>query len=111
MANDDDADDLPQSRYDRLVRHFSDLTIAWQQHRDTVNRAVGILSHEILQVRDWMARDDRQRAARQEQLDGVLARLEQSDRAIRRWQWFRVAIELIAALVVVAFIIGFLWER
>jgi hypothetical protein len=106
-----DDDDVPETRYTALIRHFGDLTIAWQQHRDTVNRAVGILSHEILQIRDWMARDETQRTQRQEQLDTVLSRLEASDRAIRRWQWARVIIEVIIGLIFVAFLVGLLWGR
>lgn len=105
---------LPPSdddRYHQLVRHFGDLTIAWQQHRETVTRAIGVLSSEILQIRDWMARDEAHRTARQQQLDAVLGRLEQSDRAIRRWQWVRVLIEIIGVALIVAFVIGLLWER
>ncbi len=68
-------------------------------HRDTVFRAINLLNHEVVSLGERFDHDDEARIDRQKQVD---AKLE----AIQRWQWIRLAVEVAAVLIVIAFIVG-----
>jgi hypothetical protein len=88
MAIRDEQDDLSNGR---LIEHWGELVREWQHHRITVNNAIGILSHELLQLRDWMDKDDKRRDARQAELDARLDAIQDNQRS---WIRFTVAVAL-----------------
>jgi len=79
---------------DRLIAHWGDLVREWQMHRIAFNNAIGILSHEVLQLRDRMDKDDAQRVKRQAQLDAQLDAIQKNQ---RWWLRFVVLVALMGA--------------
>ncbi len=62
------SDDVSQVVLAELAR----LSAEWRIYRDTINRAIGLLNHEVLEVVDQLGRNDADRGARQTQLDTTL---------------------------------------
>lgn len=62
--------------YDAVLKAFreiNDQTLdQWRIYRDTVNRAISLLNHEVLEVVDRLDKNDADRGARQSQLDVTL---------------------------------------
>lgn len=101
--------DRDDERYSSLLGHFGELVTTWQHHRDSVGRAINLLSQELVELRAYLRRDEQARVARQQQLDEQLATVEQSIAAVRRNQraWLRVVV--IIALLGVGALLGWLF--
>lgn len=102
MATNDDA-------YHQVLEELGKLHQAWQIYREVVNRAIGLLNHEVIEFRDRLDKDDRAREARQKDVDAKLETISQGQARIQRWQWIRVGIEAAAILIVIALLIGKTW--
>lgn len=95
MAPDDDA-------YRHLANMLNGLEDAIRLHRDVVFRAITQLNREVIGFRSELDKDKADRVVRQKEVDAKLAK-------ITRWQWIRIIVEVVAALIVVAFVIGWRW--
>lgn len=85
--------------YDAVLKVLTDMADAWRAHRESINRAVGMLSEEVFRF-DKRMRDDMQvRLDRQQEVDTKLHN-------IQRWQWIRLSVELIVIIAVAAYLIG-----
>ncbi len=58
--------------YDAVLRELGNLSGEWRIYRDTINRAIGLLNHEVLEVVDRLDKNDADRTSRQAQLDVTL---------------------------------------
>lgn len=92
--------------YEAVLAELTKLVDAWRVHREVINRAVNQLNHEVVGLIDRLDKNDADRGARQTQVDAALQSIQHGQDAIRRWQWMRVAVELLAIAVVAAFVIG-----
>lgn len=92
--------------YQAVLAELSKLAEAWRIHREVVNRAINLLNHEVLAVVARFDTDDKARRERQAQIDTTLKVITDGQDQIRRWQWLRLAIELVAIAVVAAYLIG-----
>ncbi len=92
--------------YDRVVRALSDIADQWRIYRDTVNRAINLLNHEVLSLAQRFDTDDAARKQRQEQIDVKMENIIVGQEQIKRWQAIRLGIELAAILIVAAFLYG-----
>lgn len=90
---------IDDDHYHSLLSHFGDLVREWQLHRETINRAINILSTEFIELRNRLDKDDQKRIERQNVLDQRL-------QSLKHWQWGRVIVEIVVLLVIVAFVIG-----
>lgn len=92
--------------YQAVLAELSKLAEAWRIHREVVNRAINLLNHEVLAVVARFDTDDKARRERQAQIDTTLKVITDGQDQIRRWQWLRLAIELVAIAVIAAYLIG-----
>ena len=74
--------------------------------RDTINRAINLLNHEVLLLTSRFDKDDQARAIRQQQIDAKMETIIVGQEQIKRWQAVRLGIEIAAILIVVAFLYG-----
>ena len=61
-----------EESYQAVLAELSKLFGEWRIYRDTINRAIGLLNHEVLEVVDRLGKNDADRGARQSQLDTTL---------------------------------------
>lgn len=127
MANDDETTkrlDAIQTQVDRIAKQsaytvssedrikgavtdeLSKISETWRIYRDTINRAINYLNHEVVNLIDRADRDDKVRLDRQAKLDGTLESLQKEMRLIRRTQWLRIGIEIALVLIGIAYLIG-----
>lgn len=99
MTNDDNP-------YDGVLRALSEMADQWRMYRDTINRAINLLNHEVLSLANRFDTDDTARKKRQEQIDAKMESIIVGQEQIKRWQAVRLGIELAAILIVVAFLFG-----
>ena len=90
----------------QLAAMLNGLEAALTQHRDVVNRAIGLLSNELYGFRSELDKDRVERAARQAQVDAKMQSIEDGQRLIRTWQWIRIGVEAAAILIVLAYWFG-----
>lgn len=99
-------DDSHDTAYRSVLKTLGELHDAWRIHRESVNRAIGMLADEVFQFEKRLDKDDQARAERQAQIDAKLQKIDDGQDQIQRWQRRRVALEIIAIAVVVAYLIG-----
>lgn len=92
--------------YKAVLAELSNLVDAWRIHREVINRAISLLNQEVIGFQKRLDSDDKDRAIRQEHVDAQLQRIQDGQANIRRWQIIRIVIEVVAIVIVVAFIIG-----
>lgn len=128
MANDDEtkrrADQARLDRIDKQMVHvvnsedrikeavvekLSEISETWRIYRDTINRAINYLNHEVVNLIDRADRDDKLRTERQAKLDATLEAVQHELRFIRRTQWIRIGVELALVIAGIAYLIG-LWS-
>lgn len=93
MASSDD--DL----YQTVIERLGDLVKQWQFHKETVNRAIGLLADEVFRFQQRMDADDQKREDRQKVVDAKLDSIE-------RWQRLRLLVEVALILVIAAALLG-----
>lgn len=86
--------------YHEVLAELGKLATAWQQHREVINRAVGLLSKEILEVRDQFDDDRKDRVERQRDHDAWRSRTEDLLDDLKRWSLARLAVELGLVIIV-----------
>jgi hypothetical protein len=94
------------SRYDGVLRALSDMAQEWRIYRDTINRAINLLNHEVLDLSRRFDKDDAARLTRQQQIDAKMESIIVGQEQIKRWQAIRLGIELAAILIIAAFLYG-----
>ena len=92
--------------YTAVLKALSEMAEAWRMYRDTINRAINLLNHEVLDLARRFDTDDQARAKRQQQIDAKMEAIIAGQEQIKRWQAIRLGIELATILIVVAFVIG-----
>ena len=92
--------------YAAVLKALSEMADTWRVYRDTINRAINLLNHEVLMLTSRFDKDDQARAIRQQQIDAKMETIIVGQEQIKRWQAIRLGIELAAILIVVAFLIG-----
>ncbi len=92
--------------YTAVLKALSEMSEAWRMHRDTVNRAINLLNHEVLDLAKRFDIDDQARAKRQRQIDAKMEAIIIGQEQIKRWQAVRLGIEIAAILIVIAFFYG-----
>lgn len=92
--------------YDGVLRALGEMAGEWRIYRDTVNRAINLLNHEVLDLSKRFDVDDAARKARQQQVDQKMESIIVGQEQIKRWQAIRLGIELAAILIIVAFLYG-----
>lgn len=95
-----------EEAYQAVLKALSELGDQWRIYRDTVNRAINLLNHEVLSLAARFDTDDAARRQRQEQIDMKMEAIIVGQEQIKRWQAIRLGIELAAILIVLAFVIG-----
>ena len=95
-----------EDAYDGVLRALGDMAGEWRIYRDTVNRAINLLNHEVLDLAKRFDADDAARQARQQQVDQKMESIIVGQEQIKRWQAIRLGIELAAILIIVAFLYG-----
>lgn len=93
-------------RYSGVLAALSNIASEWRIYRDTINRAINLLNHEVLALVDQKKTDDAARAKRQEQLDATLKSIIDGQAQMRSWQWIRLGVEIAAILIIAAFLFG-----
>jgi hypothetical protein len=92
--------------YQAVLAELGKLAEAWRIHREVVNRAINLLNHEVLAVVARFDKDDKARVDRQAQIDAKLEAISAGQEQIKRWQWVRIGVELLAIALVAAYLIG-----
>ncbi len=92
--------------YDAVLKALSDMATDWRIYRDTVNRAINLLNHEVLDLAKRFDTDDAARKIRQTQIDAKMEAIIVGQEQIKRWQAVRLGIEIAAILIVIAFFYG-----
>ena len=92
--------------YQAVLKALSEMADQWRIYRDTVNRAINLLNHEVLSLANRFDTDDAARKARQQQIDDKMQTIITGQEQIKRWQAIRLGIEIAAVLIVVAFAYG-----
>ncbi len=92
--------------YQAVLIELSKLAEQWRIYRDTVNRAINLLNHEVLALATRFDTDDTNRAKRQQQIDAKMEAIIVGQEQIKRWQAIRLGIEIAAILIVIAFAYG-----
>ena len=95
-----------EDAYTAVLKALSEMAEAWRMYRDTINRAINLLNHEVLDLARRFDTDDQARAKRQQQIDAKMEAIIAGQEQIKRWQAIRLGIELATILIVVAFVIG-----
>lgn len=102
MASDDDH----REAYEAVLAELAKLSEAWRIYREVINRAVSMLNHEVIGFKDRLDNDDKAREKRQAILDEKLAQIQAGQDSIKRWQWIRLGLELLAIAIAIAFFTG-----
>lgn len=92
--------------YQAVLKALSEMADQWRIYRDTVNRAINLLNHEVLSLAQRFDTDDTARKKRQEQIDQKMESIIVGQEQIKRWQAVRLGIEIAAILIVIAFAYG-----
>lgn len=92
--------------YQAVLKALSEMVDTWRVHREVINRAVNQLNHEVIALTDRFGKDDEARGKRQIQIDTALKNIQDGQDRIRRWQYARIGIELLAIIAVVAYLFG-----
>ena len=92
--------------YQSVLKALSEMATEWRIYRDTINRAINLLNHEVLALAKRFDDDDSARRTRQTQIDQKMESIIVGQEQIKRWQAIRLGIEIAAILIVVAFVIG-----
>lgn len=92
--------------YQAVLKALSEMADQWRIYRDTVNRAINLLNHEVLSLAQRFDTDDTARKKRQEQIDQKMESIIVGQEQIKRWQAIRLGIEIAAVLIVIAFAYG-----
>ena len=92
--------------YQAVLKALSEMAEQWRIYRDTVNRAINLLNHEVLSLAQRFDTDDTARKKRQEQIDQKMESIIVGQEQIKRWQAIRLGIEIAAVLIVIAFAYG-----
>ena len=92
--------------YDAVLKSLEGMSHQWIVYRDTINRAINLLNHEVLALSSRFDVDDQARAKRQQQIDAKMEAIIVGQEQIKRWQAIRLGIELAAFLIIVAFLFG-----
>lgn len=92
--------------YQAVLKALSEMAEQWRIYRDTVNRAINLLNHEVLSLANRFDTDDTARKKRQQQIDDKMQTIIVGQEQIKRWQAIRLGIEIAAILIVVAFAYG-----
>lgn len=95
-----------EDAYQAVLKALSEMAEQWRMYRDTVNRAINLLNHEVLSLAQRFDTDDTARKKRQEQIDQKMESIIVGQEQIKRWQAVRLGIEIAAILIVVAFLFG-----
>ncbi len=88
------------------IRTIGDISDQWRIYRDTINRAINLLNHEVLALAQRFDTDDTARKTRQQQIDEKMETIITGQEQIKRWQAIRLGIEIAAVLIVIAFFYG-----
>lgn len=99
--------------YHEVLAELGRLSAAWQQHREVINRAVGLLSKEILEVRDQFDDDRRDRIDRQKDLDAWRDKTNDQLDDLKRWSLTRLVVELGLVIIVcgMLFVLVYFYAR
>lgn len=92
--------------YEAVLKALSEMADQWRIYRDTINRAINLLNHEVLSLASRFDTDDKARALRQSHIDEKMQEIIVGQEHIKRWQAVRLGIEIAAILIVVAFVFG-----
>ena len=95
-----------EESYQAVLKALSEMAEQWRIYRDTVNRAINLLNHEVLSLAQRFDTDDTARKKRQEQIDQKMESIIVGQEQIKRWQAIRLGIEIAAVLIVIAFAYG-----
>ena len=69
--------------YDAVLRELGKLSDEWRIYRDTINRAINLLNHEVLEVVDQLDKNDADRSTRQTQLDTTLHTIQKQQQQLQ----------------------------
>ncbi len=92
--------------YQAVLKALGDMATEWRIYRDTVNRAISLLNHEVIALTLRFDIDDGNRTLRQSLIDAKIETIVAGQEQIRRWQWIRISLEVSAMLVIAAFVLG-----
>lgn len=92
--------------YEAVLAELSKLADAWRIHREVVNRAISLLNKEVIEFQRRLDDDDKLRVERQSQVDDQFNLVVKDLKLIKRWQWIRLAIEVLAIVIVAAYLVG-----
>ena len=102
-----------EDAYQAVLKALSEMSEQWRIYRDTVNRAINLLNHEVLSLAKRFDEDDATRKVRQQKVDEKMDKVDEKmerivivQEQIKRWQAIRLGIEIAAILIVVAFLFG-----
>ena len=95
-----------EDAYDAVLKSLEGMAHQWIVYRDTINRAINLLNHEVLALSSRFDTDDQARKARQQQIDAKMEAIIVGQEQIKRWQAIRLGIELAAFLIIAAFLFG-----
>ena len=95
-----------EDAYQAVLAELARLAEAWRIHREVVNRAISYLNQEVVSFTQRLDKDDQARAERQAQVDAVLKQIADSQSQQRRWQLIRLGVELLAIVIVGAYLYG-----
>jgi len=84
-----------EEAYNGVLGALSDMALEWRIYRDTINRAINILNHEVLEF-----------GKRQAQIVAKIETIVEGQEQIRRWQSIRLGLEIAAMLLIAAFALG-----
>ena len=95
-----------EESYHAVLKALSEMAENWRVYRDTINRAINLLNHEVLSLAQRFDTDDKNRAERQQQIDAKMEKIIVGQEQIKRLWYIRVTIEIAAILIVIAFVFG-----
>jgi hypothetical protein len=84
-----------EEAYNGVLKALGDMAQEWRIYRDTINRAISILNHEVIAFGE-----------RQQQIVLKIESIVEGQAQIRRWQSTRLAVEIAALLAIAAFVYG-----
>ena len=96
------SDDEHQDAYRAVLERLDAMTADWRNHRDVINRAVGLLNQEVVGFAKRLDRDDAERVTRQAALDAALD-------GIQRWLIGLIVALGVVILVALALFVGSRW--
>lgn len=106
-----------EEAYEAVLATLTEFGNQLRWHRDTINRAVGLLNDEVFGFRKIIdaieaerkaqrENDEKERAAARLAVDTKLDALTSALRHVQRWQLVRVVIEAMILVAVLAFVFG-----